>query len=243
MNGQSSTVRPRRLPQWLADQIEAEVVRAAAPAGTKLPTEVALAKDYDVSRQVVREAARLLEDRGLVSISPGRGMTVAALGMDVLVDRYQSVLRRDRAGFSELMHMRQMLEPEMTAEAARRRTGADVNAIEQAVDAASDATRDFASCLDADMEFHRLVAVATRNRFVVAFVEPINRVLRETYTDPTGYLATQPATIEEHRAIARAIRAQDPAAAAQAASTHLARVTCDAPVLVDADPTDRDERS
>src|SRR5690625_1679259 len=60
--------RPARLPMWLADQLEELLLQGRFPVGTQMPTEKGIATDYGVSRQVVREAARLLEDRGLVEI-------------------------------------------------------------------------------------------------------------------------------------------------------------------------------
>ena len=114
--------RPARLPQWLADEIEEDVLAQGYPDDAQLPTETVLAQTYGVSRQVVREAARLLEDRGLVSIRAGRGMTVAAAGVDNIVQRYRTLLRRDHAGFEHLMQLRQMSEIEMAALAAMHRT-------------------------------------------------------------------------------------------------------------------------
>ncbi len=119
--------RPARLPQWLADEIEEDVLAQGYPDNAQLPTETVLAQTYGVSRQVVREAARLLEDRGLVSIRAGRGMTVAAAGVDNIVQRYRTLLRRDHAGFEHLMQLRQMSEIEMAALAATHRTSDDVD--------------------------------------------------------------------------------------------------------------------
>src|SRR5699024_3406611 len=115
MNGQTLGKRPTRLPRWLADELEEHMLINGYPADERLPTETELAETYRVSRQVVREAARLLEDRGLVHISPGRGMTVAAIDTAAIASRYRSALRRDQAGFDQLMQLRVMSEPDMTA--------------------------------------------------------------------------------------------------------------------------------
>src|SRR3978361_2264206 len=100
--------RPARLPQWLADEIEEDVLAQGYPDDAQLPTETVLAQTYGVSRQGGREAARLLEDRGLVSIRAGREMTVAAAGVDNIVQRYRTLLRRDHAGFEHLMQLPHM---------------------------------------------------------------------------------------------------------------------------------------
>ena len=126
MNAQAVTARPARLPLWLADQVEEHMLDGDYLVDAQLPTETALAERYGVSRQVVREAARLLEDRGLVNIRAGRGMTVAAPGIETIVQRYRSVLRRDGASFADLMQLRQMIEVDMSALAALNRTEADV---------------------------------------------------------------------------------------------------------------------
>jgi GntR family transcriptional repressor for pyruvate dehydrogenase complex len=218
MNRQTlgGVARPARLPQWLADEIEEDV----------------LAQTYGVSRQVVREAARLLEDRGLVSIRAGRGMTVAAAGVDNIVQRYRTLLRRDHAGFEHLMQLRQMSEIEMAALAAVHRTADDVDRLRSLLETAIEHRDDYGAWLDADLAFHLAIAEATQNPFISTFIQPINRVLRDVYREPIGYLATQDNTLQEHRSIAAAIIDGDAAAARGAAAAHLTRITADAAILI-----------
>jgi GntR family transcriptional regulator, transcriptional repressor for pyruvate dehydrogenase complex len=234
MNGQSQavTARPARLPLWLADQVEEHMLDGDYLVDAQLPTESALAARYGVSRQVVREAARLLEDRGLVNIRAGRGMTVAAPGVEAIVQRYRRVLRRDGASFSDLMQLRQMIEVDMSALAARNRTEADVARMREILATAREHLDDYDACLAADLAFHMAVAQATQNPFVLMFAQPINMVLRDVYSKPIGYLATQENTLREHGAIADAIAAGDADAARSAAAAHLSRGVGDAAQLV-----------
>lgn len=197
-----------------------------------MPTEPEIAAEYGVSRQVVREAARLLEDRGLVEIAPGRGMTIASLDADSIARRYRSVLRRDRSGFEHLMQLRSITEIDLTALAATQRTDDDVEAMRDILDRAAHHLDDFTACLDADLEFHVAVARATANPLVLAFMQPINTALRDVYREPIGYLATQESTLREHRAIADAIADRDESAARVAAAAHLDRVRSDAARLI-----------
>jgi len=238
MNGQTlgGIARPARLPQWLADEIEEDVLAQGYPDNAQLPTETVLAQTYGVSRQVVREAARLLEDRGLVSIRAGRGMTVAAAGVDNIVQRYRTLLRRDHAGFEHLMQLRQMSEIEMAALAATHRTADDIDRLRTLLETAIEHRDDYGAWLDADLAFHLAIAEATQNPFISTFIQPINRVLRDVYREPIGYLATQDNTLQEHRAIAAAIIEGDADAARRAASAHLTRITADAAILIAAHP-------
>jgi GntR family transcriptional repressor for pyruvate dehydrogenase complex len=224
--------RPARLPHWLADEIEEHVLAQGYPDNAQLPTETALAQTYGVSRQVVREAARLLEDRGLVSIRAGRGMTVAAAGVDNIVQRYRTLLRRDHAGFEHLMQLRQMSEIEMAALAAMHRTDSDVDRLKSLLETAVEHRDDYSAWLDADLAFHLAIADATQNPFISTFIQPINRVLRDVYREPIGYLATQQNTLQEHWEIADAIIDGNADSARRAASAHLTRITDDAAILL-----------
>ncbi|MGC5615101.1 FadR/GntR family transcriptional regulator [Georgenia sp. Z1491] len=228
-------VRPARLPMWLADQLEEALLHGEYPVGSLMPTEKAIADDFGVSRQVVREAARLLEDRGLVEIRAGRGMTVIAPNVDSIVQRFRMLLQHGHASFEKLMELRRMTEVDMATLAAANRTDDDVAHMRDAIARAAENLDDYAACMDADMAFHMAVARATQNPFVLAFVQPINLVLRDVYRKPIGYLATQADTVAEHTAIADAIAARDVEAARRATSAHLGRVVDDAGTLVDED--------
>ncbi|SJM48043.1 Transcriptional regulator, GntR family [Actinomycetales bacterium JB111] len=227
--------RPARLPVWVADQLEEALLGGTFAVGTQMPTEPALAERFGVSRQVVREAARLLEDRGLVEIRAGRGMTVLAPTVESSVDRMRTLLRRGDASFDQLMELRQMTEVDMSALAARNRTDEDVASMQAAIADAAAHLDDYAICMDADLAFHMAVARATHNPFVLAIVQPVNVVLRDVYRKPIEYLATQTDTVAEHTSIADAIAAGDARAARKATALHLGRVVDDAGRLVDED--------
>ncbi len=230
--GPPAALRPARLPVWLADQLEASLLQGRYPVGAQMPTEKGIAETYGVSRQVVREAARLLEDRGLVDIRPGRGMTVLAPDPDVTVQRFRVLLQRGEASFRQLMELRQMTECDMSALAAVNRTDDDLRRMQATIEQARTHLDDYAACLDADLAFHMAVARATQNPFVMAFILPINTMLRDSYRRPISYLATQPHTLAEHGAIAQAIADRDVDAARLVTNQHLDRILVDATKLV-----------
>ncbi len=88
----SETTRSKqRLSDVVAQTLQDEILGLAV--GERLPTEAELAERFEVSRTVVREATRLLVQRGLVAVSPGRGMTVAAVDGSVIAEQYGLLLR------------------------------------------------------------------------------------------------------------------------------------------------------
>src|SRR3954462_7103756 len=83
---QQSTVRSPASPEWvrrpasLAQALTAElvvrIVRGSYPSGTLLPPEPMLCETFSVSRTVVREAVKMLQEKGLVQVRQGAGTTV-----------------------------------------------------------------------------------------------------------------------------------------------------------------------
>jgi GntR family transcriptional repressor for pyruvate dehydrogenase complex len=68
------------LHRQLLTVLVSEIVGGKLEPGAMLPREVDLARDFQVSRGVVRESLRGLEERGLVEVRHGRGATVLAPG-------------------------------------------------------------------------------------------------------------------------------------------------------------------
>ena len=75
------------LPLQIADRVAEAIVEERFAPGERLK-EVELAASFDVSRATVREALRILERRGLVSIVPQHGAQVAKLSRQELEDMF-----------------------------------------------------------------------------------------------------------------------------------------------------------
>lgn len=86
----SAGVRPvRTLPEQIADDLGAAIARGEYSAGERL-LEQEIAQHYGVSRGPVREALRMLSERGLATIYPRRGAYVIELSLDSLVDLFNT---------------------------------------------------------------------------------------------------------------------------------------------------------
>lgn len=76
------------LSEQVAQRIADEIVEERVAPGSRLK-EVDLASAYQVSRASIREALRLLENRGLVRIEPRRGARVTLLSAEEVDDLYE----------------------------------------------------------------------------------------------------------------------------------------------------------
>jgi GntR family transcriptional repressor for pyruvate dehydrogenase complex len=232
-----SAKRPPRLPQVVAERLQRDLLEQGLRPGDRLPTEPQLAERYGVSRTVVREAGRILDQRGLVDIRPGRGMVVAQPDGSAVAQHYSLMLSMSTTTFHQLMQTRLTIEVEVAALAAEHRTDDDLAAIERSLAWSEQHPGDYRICLEEDLRFHELVTRASKNPFFSWFMDPVNTCLRESYKDEQAYLASLPSTFAEHRAIFDAITAADPDAARQASREHLQRVISEQQDLLPSPPT------
>lgn len=217
-------VKPSRLSEYVADSIKNDLVAFGKKPGDQLPTEPELVVQYDVSRTVIREAARLLVERGLVDIRPGRGMVVADFDGTGMSRHFELMLELKQGSFRELMELRLVLEVGMTEYAALRHEETDLIRIQHTLEAFTSAGSSHEAIVEADLEFHAAIAQAAHNPFFEFTINPVNDYLRNMYRPSLGYEGARNKTLAEHTAIAQAVKEGNPALAGQLARTHLLRV-------------------
>lgn len=227
----SQILTPQRLSDKVARAIQEDLIASRRQPGDQLPTEPVLAERYGVSRTVIREASRLLVERGLVNIRAGSGMVVAEFDGTTISRQYHLMLALQRPRFEELMEMRLVLEVGLTEYAAQRRTEEDLLEIESTLEAFADKNLSIETALELDLKFHMAVAQASHNPFFVSLVNPINDYLRDTYSPSLGYAPAMPRTLHEHTQIAKAIELGDSELAGEMARNHLTRILTESNVL------------
>lgn len=226
--------QPRLHRQLLTILVERIVGGDFAP-GDLLPREVDLVEAYGVSRGVVREALRGLEERGLIVVRHGHGGIVReASDWDVLAEDVLPVLLigpRSAAVLREVIEARQILEIEAAALAAARATPADIARLRAAISVmAGLATGQVPTAgtdpyLEADLAFHEAVILATGNRAIRRILKPI----RQSLLDARRPLARPEYRLEravpEHAAVLQGIEAHDPDLARSAMLTVFGTLT------------------
>ncbi|WP_369372409.1 FadR/GntR family transcriptional regulator [Promicromonospora sp. Populi] len=215
------------LSSTLVETLRTRIVNGDIAPGEKLPSEPQLATEHGVSRTVVREAIARLNLEGLVHTRRGSGsyaLTPPADDADGAPP-----LARSLADRLALVEYRLALEAEAAALAATRRTPAQLAALADRLDALASSEGHPATAMQHDFAFHRLVAEAAGNRFLL---EALDRLGPQMIAMPRGRLDRRgadlddggrfTAVVQEHRAVLAALESQDPLAAAAAMRVHLA---------------------
>lgn len=215
-----------------------DAVGQSIVAGELRPGEVidltALEAELGASRSVVREAIRVLADKGLVEARPKRGTVVrgreswSMLDPDLLRWQYES--RTDMSFLANLAEVRSIIEPAAVALAAARRTDEDVAAMRDALEAMLAPDASPAAIIQADLAFHRGLLVATHNDLLQSMELVIQTALRtrdELVHQSEGIEHSAPA----HRAVLDAVEAGDAEAARSAMERLLALAVHDESLL------------
>jgi GntR family transcriptional regulator, transcriptional repressor for pyruvate dehydrogenase complex len=204
----------------LLSTLTEEVVSGRLAAGARLPSERQLTERSGLSRPVIREVLRGLEERGLVQIEPGRGTFVRELSAFNGARPMSVAYRRSLATPSDLVAARLVLEQAAAEGAATHATDEDIAALRQALES-FDAADDVVTKARYDIAFHALVARAAHNPVLEIMFASIAVLVFElmlrSLSDPT----VSRAGIPFHGEIVDAIAARDGKRAKQAMTGHL----------------------
>ncbi|MGE0497317.1 MAG: FadR/GntR family transcriptional regulator [Ramlibacter sp.] len=213
-----------RLSDQVAQQLAAQIKAGGLAPGDKLPPEARLVEQFKVSRTVVREAVSRLKSLGLVDSRQGSGVYVNA-SQPFSPLNFDAKHADSRSAVVQMVEVRRALEAEAAMLAAQRRTATDIKRIQKAVKALDKAMAMGADGVEEDVRFHRSIAEAAHNPFLMGTLDYLAQFMRGAISVTRANEARREdfstQVRGEHAAIAAAIEAGDPAKARQAAGRHM----------------------
>ena len=228
--GPAQRAKPLTPPARLGTAVVAELVELIVTGefapGELLPPEGPLAERFGVSRTVIRESVKRLQEKGLVVVGQGRGTEVLDQASWRMLDaQVLSALVDDDSSngvLSEISSVRSSLEALMAGAVARHRTDEQVAGLRAAVEDMRGLTDDEEAFYDADVAFHFLLMEASGNRLA----HNITRALYRRALESPRFRGHNPddamqRTIDEVAAVLDAVVAGDPEAAERAMRSHI----------------------
>lgn len=205
--------------------VEMLVVGRFAP-DDYLPPEQSLCDEFGVSRTVVRECIKRLQEKGMVTVSQGRGTQVTPFTswnvLDPLVLGTLIAHDADLGVLDEVSVVRASLEAVMTAEVARMHNPSSIERIEAAMQVMRDAPLQTPEFYVADAAFHVSVMEASENRIAGNIARAMFVKARESFRyEGKPVMNAAELTLEEHEEIVAAIVAGDPQRARLAMEGHI----------------------
>lgn len=226
----------------LAERVEQElqrlIVQSRLGPGDRLPSERELASQFGVSRTVVREAVRALAAKQLVDVSVGRGTIVRAPSTEAAGESMKLLLmmQAGAAGIDKVSEIRHIIENEIAALAATRRTPQDIAALEAICAEMREHVDAPEVYIKSDVEFHAALARATQNELFVIVLDSLVEVMIEVRLLTLRVPGIARLALHYHERILEAVRAGDPEAARAVMDEHMDQATEKLRESVIADP-------
>ncbi|MFE0653705.1 FadR/GntR family transcriptional regulator [Streptomyces sp. NPDC059534] len=208
------------------EKIKEMIVSGALQPGARLPNEADLADQLGLSRSSLREAVRALTAMRILVPRQGDGTYVSGLEPHLLLESLAfaaDVSHGHTAG--QLLQVRRLLEPQVTALAAGRLTDEQLKELRGILDRSAEEGIDIEAFVALDIEFHRAIADSVGNPVLSTLLGILSthtqrlRIVRGTHHAPAREQAHR-----DHEAIWRALSVGDAQLAAAASMVHVAAV-------------------
>ncbi|OLC61093.1 MAG: hypothetical protein AUH89_03025 [Ktedonobacter sp. 13_1_40CM_4_52_4] len=213
--------------EQIADQIEQRILNGELRSGDRLPTERVLAEQFQASRTAVREAMKILAQKGLVEMRPGRGTIVINGAPEAMQNSIGLVMKLqvgEVGGSDNLVEVREILETEIAALAAARATEDEIAAMREAIRVMDVSLSDADAYITADNQFHRALAKATQNSLILILIDSIVNPLSEQRKHIFAVEGGPERGQFHHRRILESIIRRNPENARAAMHAHLQQV-------------------
>jgi GntR family transcriptional regulator, transcriptional repressor for pyruvate dehydrogenase complex len=176
-------VQVARAFEDIAGQIRGELSHGRLKAGDRLPPERELAVRFGVSRNTLREALRSLEIAGLISLRKGAagGAFVNDTNGETIVTSIQDMFSLGAVTAEQITQARISIESAIIRAACKAHTAGDVKRLRENLELAAEATRrnDFFARANLHLEFHMILARATRNPILIVVMEALIGIMRQ----------------------------------------------------------------
>ena len=215
-------VKKARLSDSVINAIKEMIREDGFNSGDKFYSENELTKMLQVSRSSIREAMRILEVTGQVSVKQGKGIFVTDKQGDQFSE-FSSWVKANEQSIRDNFEVRLIIEPKAAGYAAEKADKKDIKELEQAYGkfVAYANQNDVEEAIVWDGTFHRLLARATKNKTLYVLMKAMIMNL------PNGWISSLytpgriEQTVSEHGDILEAIKKRDKIGAENEMTRHL----------------------
>jgi GntR family transcriptional regulator, transcriptional repressor for pyruvate dehydrogenase complex len=169
-------IRTTRTFETAIDHLVDGIEQSRIQRGDRLPSELELSRQLNISRPTLRQALRILERAGVLITRRGSGGGIFLAADLIPLDVIGSFVEIEGNSVIDVLIGRRVLETAITHVAAEAATTSDYVDLGRSIQLLSRGLGDRAMVLRADAMFHRMVARAGRNR---TLQQSMNVLLRQ----------------------------------------------------------------
>jgi DNA-binding FadR family transcriptional regulator len=211
----------------VAQRIVRDIVRSSMTPGDLLPPERVMLEKYETGRGTLREALRLLEFQGVISLKPGPGGGPVLMNPPAsnLANTLMLLMQLNQAPYRAIVEVRNAFEPMISQLAAQRMTEEQLAELAGTVDAMRENLNDRDSFLDSNKRFHDIIAWSSGNVLLAYLVDSLLGILDGTVIGIDYPSHRRSAILKAHEEIYAALAKHDPEASEQRMREHIEAYT------------------
>jgi GntR family transcriptional regulator, transcriptional repressor for pyruvate dehydrogenase complex len=215
--------RPPKAAMLVAQRIVRDIVRGGMQPGDLLPPERTMLQTYGTGRGTLREALRLLEFQGVLTLKPGPGggpiLTNPAPAH--LASTLQLLMQLNQASYRVIVEARTALEPMISQLAAERISDESLAELSGTIERMRGEPDEDASFLDSDKRFHDVIAWSSGNVLFAYIMDSLLGILDGAVIGIDYPGQRRAAIVTAHEKIYAAIAQHDAAAARDRMREHI----------------------
>ena len=214
------------LYEGIAKNLEEMILKDASQVGQKLPSEQKLATNFNVSRNVIRESLKILQERHLITLHVGEGAYIKKPDDQGVTDVLNRIVLLDNIDPIKIYELRTILEVSACKLAARNvKAGDALNELEEINNNMRLYKDDTEKRIALDMEFHSMIANLSGNPLLELFERSIAKLVFPVMRTALLPFDGNESGIRDHQAIIEVLRKGDEAEAVALMSEHIRKST------------------
>jgi DNA-binding FadR family transcriptional regulator len=207
----------------VAQRIVRDALRDNLKPGDLLVPERTMLEKYQTGRGTLREALRLLEFQGVISLKPGPrgGPVLQSPDASHLASTVVLLMQMQQAPFRTIVEVRSALEPMISSLAAQRMSEESLEDLNDTIEQMRRDMDDQHSFLDANKRFHDIIAWSSGNTLFGYIVDSLLGIMDGTSLGVDYPTHRRAAILKAHEEIFEALKARDPVASEARMREHI----------------------
>jgi len=219
-------IKNQRTFEQISAEIKSMIFQGALKPGDRLPSENELARQFQVGRHSVREALRLLEMSGFLTIHKGSqgGPVIKDTVLNTISELFRDSMQMKRVSLQELTIARIEIEKAVLNQVMASVSPESIKALEENVRQTERKIESRQSAPQENISFHRVLARASKNQVYVIVVDSIMAVLSDFLSELDTDRKISRSNAQYHRHILEAVKAKDRDRALELMEEHILMV-------------------
>ena len=232
MNFDMNDYQKKNLYEIIADELEKTILQSPDMVGTRLPSEQTYADQFGVSRNIIRESFKILQERGLLQIKNGDGSYISKPQSELFTQQIKRMVSFSQTDLADLYEVRILFEKEAAAILAERITDENIAKVEKLAFQTQEYVDDPHNYVKHDLDFHCQIIKSSENGILYSLYKPIASALGIMIPFGSQSESLREAGVVQHIQIAQAIKARNKKAIIHTVKMHIEQAHRDLAIIL-----------